>query len=442
MSVTPPSFMPASGWIKRYVDLYTPLSESPPEAHFASAIALLSAAVGHRAVVRWGRSSEPCTVWAVLEGRSAVARKTTTSETAMAVAARAFDYEGERLVLARRLGHTSDRGLIEMVAPKDAEQAKSWEEGHGQPPGVFAAWDEFGAALGRPGDVKGSDWIGRIQTTLMSMYGGKHAGIQTGAHKLPGGRCALAIVATMTRAELEQRVSTGLLKSGFMGRFVLIPFGGRHQVLPRPPLFTQAMFDEEGHLALFLRAVAESNSIGDVFGLLAPDAAERFDDWYTTRSLELEKRAEMTQNEDDAAVSSVFFRLQTTAIKVAALVAISQRMGDLVKANPLPGTKIQVADMDIGIGLAEFALAEVKSLIETDELSVERQFQQKVIKKLEERNGAGPISMRELLSNIRSPMTYRQKKFAVWALHPEEIHCEELDKHGKNERVLVSRAAE
>jgi hypothetical protein len=442
MTVTPPSFIPAEGWIKRYVDLYTPLSESPPEAHFATAMALLSAAVGHRAVVRWGRSCEPCTVWAVLEGRSAVARKTTTSETAMAVASRAFDHEGERLVIARRLGHTSDRGLIEMVAPKDAEQAKSWEEGHGQPPGVFAAWDEFGAALGRPGDVKGSDWIGRIQTTLMSMYGGRHGGIQTGANKLPGGRCALSIVATMTRAELEQRVSAGLLKSGFMGRFVLVPFGGRHQVLPRPPEFTPAMVDEEGQLSLFLRAVAESNAIGDVFGLLTPDAAYHFDQWYITRSVELEKRAELTQTEEDVAISSVFFRLQTTAMKVAALVAISNRMGDLVKSNPLPGTKIQVTDMEIGIGLAEFALAEVKSLLETDEMSVERIFQQKVLKKLEERNGAGPMTMRELLSGIRSPMTYRQKKFAVWALHPEELHCEEVDKHGKTERVLVSRVAE
>lgn len=430
--------VPATGWLHRYVDLYTPMSEPPPEAHYAAALALLSAAVGWRGHVRWNRSSEPLTVWVILEGQSAAARKTTSSGTAMSLARRVSraTTDGTPRLQARRVSHTSDRGLIEMVAPKDNDQRDQWEREH--PPGTLVEWDEFGGVLGRPGDIKGSDWLGRVQARLMELYGGRHGGIQTGQSKLPEGRCAVSLIGTMTRRELEQRVSTGLLETGFMGRFVLIPFAGRHQVLSRPPTWTQHHTSLENELAVWLtRLTMTTDDFGQAFDHLTKTAGDAWDTWYVTRSRELEHVADHTGDTEDAAIYSAFNRLQTTAMKVAAISAISE----WEPGQPLTDIPIHPHHVEHGISLAEYALDEVRSLLGHDQRGPEAEFQRKVIQLLDARNGAGPISMRELLKRVRGRgLSYEKRKHAVWAMHPEEVFCDVLNRGANNESTVVRRA--
>ncbi len=428
--------IPPDGWLRRYVDLHAPLSEAPPEAHFASALALLSAAVGWKGTIQWGRTPEPLTLWVILEGQSAAARKTTTSGTALALARHvAAAATGDPRLVAHRISHISDRGLIELVAPKDADQAREWDSDATPPPGVIAEWDEFGGVLGRPGDMKAADWLGRVQARMMEIYGGRHGGIQTAVGKTPGSRCALAIIATMTRKEIEQRVSTGLLETGFMGRFVLIPFQGRTQVLSRPPVWGQHHHHAYQALAAWLGALIDApGRFGHAFDRLTPAAGDVWDDWYTRRSRELEDRADQTGNPDDAAMYSAFNRLQTTAMKAAAVLAISGwEPGQRLDAVPITEHHVHH-----GTGIAEHALAEVASLLASNTSGGSHgDFQERVVAFMERRNGDGPITMRELLQRVRGRgLTYRQRKDLVWALSPEILAFREVERGTTRQKTI------
>lgn len=433
----PAGLVPPTGWLRRYVDLHAPLSEAPAEAHLASALALLSAAVGWKGWIQWGRTPEPLTMWVILEGQSAAARKTTTSGTALALARAVPQPDGDPRLVTQRISHVSDRGLIEMVAPRDEEQAKTWDNTHTPPPGIIAEWDEFGMVLGRPGDVKAADWLGRVQARMMEIYGGRHGGIQTAIGKTPGARCALAVIATMTRKEIEQRVSTGLLETGFMGRFVLIPFQGRTQVLSRPPAWGQHHHHQHAELLSWLgELIATAGVFGHAFDRLTPQAGQAWDDWYITRSTELERQADRTNDPDDAAIYSAFNRLQTTAMKVAAVLAISEWEA----GSPLEGVRITEDHVAYGTRLAEYALAEVRSLLASDQDTPETAFQAKVVDYVRELNGSGPITLRELLQRVRGRgLGYKQKKDLVWNLNPEVLDVR-VEKRGKTrqEAVVVS----
>lgn len=430
------TIIPPTGWLRRYVDLYAPLSEAPPEAHFASALALLSAAVGWKGTIQWGRSPEPLTLWVIIEGQSAAARKTTTSGTALALARQVTaEQAGERRLVAQRISHISDRGLIELVAAKDEEQAKAWDSDQTPPPGVIAEWDEFGSVLGRPGDMKAADWLGRVQARMMEIYGGRHGGIQTSIGKTPGARCSLAIIATMTRKEIEQRVSTGLLETGFMGRFVLIPFQGRTQVLSRPPAWGQHHHHQHQALVDWLDAlVTTPGRFGHAFDRLTTNGGQAWDDWYHTRSRELERRADETGDPDDAAIYSAFNRLQTTAMKAAAILAISE----WEPGQPLDSVRVSDHHVHHGTGLAEYALAEVASLLASNTAGGPHgDFQERIAAFMERRNGAGPITMRELLKNVRGQgLTYKQKKDLVWALSPEVLTFRQVERGTTKQKTI------
>lgn len=411
--------IPQEGFLRRYVDLHAPLSEAPEEAHFAAALALLSAAVGWKAWIQWGGSPEPLTLWVVLEGQSAAARKTTTSGTALSLARRAQTQRPgvDPCLVTHRVSHISDAGLIELIAPKDKEQGERWEAE--PPPGTLLEWDEFGAVLGRPGDIKGSDWIGRLQARLMEVYGGRHGGIKTRASQLPAGRCAVALIATMTRRELEQRVSSGLLETGFMGRFVLIPFHGRTRVISRPPAWGDQENAASEELAVWLARLADNPApFGHVFDRLTTQAGGVWDDWYVTRSRELEARADLTGDPEDAALFSAFNRLQTTAMKVAGLMCLQEWDG----VQPLATLRVEPRHINSGVGLAEHALEEVRSLLACDQTSPEGEWQRKVVEVLRKRNGHGPIGIRELIGDVRARgVSYSRKKSLLLDLHPETV---------------------
>ena len=118
--------MPKGGWVRRYCALYTPLSEAPAEAHLATSLAVLSAAIGWRAYIRWGESSEPCNLFVMLEGGSATAKKTTTARTGSGLvrhAMKGLPSDADPCLQVRSISHTSRRGLIELVGTADEAKA-------------------------------------------------------------------------------------------------------------------------------------------------------------------------------------------------------------------------------------------------------------------------------------------------------------------------------
>ncbi len=390
--------MPAKGWVRRYCDLFTPMSEAPAEAHMATALAVLSAAIGWRAYIKWGTSSEPCCLFVMLQGASATAKKTTTARTGSNLIRYSMQALGQQgadpTLVARGVSHTSRLGLIEMVATPDEAKAKEWEVS--PPPGFLLDWDEFGAVLGRPGDVKGSDYLGQIRATLMEFYGGRHGGIQTGERKFPATRCAVSILGTMTRAELEQRVSTGLLRDGFLGRFILVPHPGRRTYLADPPETTDEEREEHHRLMVFLRRVATSKQeLGDVFGRMTDEAREVRREWYTRRMTEMDRRAERG-SEVDQALADAMGRLQTTAAKISAVLAVA----GMEEGEDLGEVRIGPDDVQSGINYVEFALEEIRSLATGGAGMPTDRYGDRVIDWLGKRNAA--VGRKELMDMVRA----------------------------------------
>jgi hypothetical protein len=419
--------MPARGWLARYCQLFGPYSEAPMFAHLATGMALLSAAIGWKAWLQWGESREPCNLFVVLEGRSATARKTTTAYTASQLVRMAMRDIPEYLhddppLQMHSISHASHLGLLDLVATDDADKAKRWEEE--PPPGQLWVWDEFGSLLGSPGDMKGADWIGRTRATLMEIYGGRQGGARSKATGLHASRCSVSLIATMTRQELEERVRLGLLRDGFMGRFVLVPYPGRERMLPVPPVMTRLDLDERDRLVDFLRRIALSpDNLGHVFDKLTPDGKAYRIKWYTDRMTELDKECE-DGNLVAVAVAEAMGRLQSTAMKVAAIFAVSE----MDPKNPrLDQVQINVDHVAAGVSFVEFALDEVRSLADDayrrDTVHITDSYQARVLDYLREhyrKTGEDTISRATLMSNLRDPnMPVRQRWHIVMDLHNE-----------------------
>lgn len=394
----PPALIPEHGWIRRYVDLYAPMSEAPPEAHMATALAVLSAAIGWRAYIRWGESSEPCCLFVMLEGGSATAKKTTTAKTGSGLvrhAMRTMPQGMDRPLSVRSISHTSRRGLIELVGTADEAKAMQWEVT--PPPGLLLDWDEFGAVLGRPGDVKGADWLGQVRATLMELYGGWHGGIQTGEMKFRPSRCAVSVLATMTRQELEQRMSTGLMRDGFLGRFVMIPHPGRKRYMSEPPEWTPLDSQARDRLAAELREVADSKQeIGSVFARYTKEAHDFRASWYENRMREMDAAAD-AGGEVEQAMADAMGRLQSTAAKVSAVLAVSERES----GEDLGELRIDWQHVEQGIEFAELALREVGALAGQGAGMPTDRYGRKVLDYLARRNGEGPVSRKHLIDTVR-----------------------------------------
>lgn len=403
---TPEHLIPSTGWLRKYVDLWTPHGEAPESAHLGAGLAVLSAAVGWRAWIQWGASAEPVCLYVMMEGGSATAKKTTTARTAATLAKQATRGTDGALRV-KSIQHTSQRGLIDLIGPHSQDKADEYE--HTPPPGVVLDWDEFGAVLGRPGDGKAADWLGQVRAALMSMYSGRHGGIQTGGLMIPSSRCAVAILATMTRVELEQRISMGLLRDGFMGRFVLIPHPGRRAWLAQPPAWTTHDTQARDELATHLGKIATSrHELGDVFKRLTPHARELRQTWYQATGERLEHQAD-NGGEADRGIADAFGRLQTTAMKVAAVACVAELDPD----EPLYQGRIEEHHVRYGIALAEHALQEVANLATSGEGTPEDRFAKRVEEYLVRRNGRGPAGRKELLDACVMDGLSRERRWMV-----------------------------
>lgn len=399
-----PSLIPEHGFLRDWTDLYTPKGEAPMEAHLGTALAVASATIGWRGWISWGELREPMSMMIVLEGRSAVARKTTTASAAWRVAGLATDGDAAPGLLVRNMAHTSDRGVYEAVGTSDEVTARAWEKN--PPPGHLWVWDEIGALFGRPDDVKGADWLGRIRAALMTMTAGRHGGIQTGTARIIPSRCSVTLLGTMTRAELEARMSLMLVQDGFLGRMVLIPIGPRRAYLSRPPAWDQADIARRDSLVKWVRSIAGSlDCWGEAFEHHDKHALDLRDTWYTERSTEFDKQAE-GGDEIGVARATAFARLQATAVKMASIAALCEKEPD----QPISQVRVSQRHVEWGILLAEHTLRELTALVrEGQGVSADR-YARKVIDYVQ---AAGEASRKKLLDRVRMDGMSRESRWKV-----------------------------
>lgn len=425
------SLIPDHGLLRDWVDLYAPQGESPDEMHLAAALALLSAAVGWRSWIRWGEATEPVTLNVVLTGTSATARKTTTATTARRIAELATSQLGDTPPLrVRDITHTSDRGLLELVAPRDRSEADTWSRE--PPPGHLLIWDEIGSILGRPGDIKGDGWLGRTRSTLMQFTGGRHGGIQLGGdNKKPASRCAVSILGTMTRSELETRMSHGLINDGFIGRMVLIPYGARARYLPEPPEWTIHDTDRRERIVQRVKHIVTGEPYGEAFTHFTTDAHQLRRDWYVARTGELD---DLAGGGDDVhvAIQAAHGRLQAIAVKLAVLSAIAAQPAGEAPTD----LKVTATDVAWGIRFADHALQEIRSLAEVATETIGERYAAKVAAYLGGRNGG--TTKKQVLDGIRmAGLTRPQRWSVVEQMHTEGTVEIRVSKTSGRERLTV-----
>jgi hypothetical protein len=398
------TLIPEQGFLRDWTDLYTPKGEAPMEAHLGTALAVASATIGWRGWISWGELSEPLTMMVVLEGRSAVARKTTTASAAWKVASMATDGQEAAGLVVRNMAHTSDRGVYEAIGTTDDVLAKAWERT--PPPGHLWVWDEIGALFGRPDDVKGGDWLGRIRAALMTLTAGRHGGIQTGTTRIAPSRCAVTLLGTMTRAELEARMSLMLVQDGFLGRMVLIPIGPRRTYLSRPPAWTQEDMDKRDRLVAWVRSIAGSQDCwGEAFMHHDKAALALRDTWYQERSKQFDHEAE---GGDEVAVAraTAFARLQATAVKMASIAALAEKDPD----EPIAQVKVRERHVQWGIMLAEHTLKELAALVREGQGVTADRYARKVIDYIA---SVGESNRKKLLDRVRMDGMSRDARWRV-----------------------------
>ena len=161
----------------------------------------------------------------------------------------------------------------------------------------------------------------------------------------------------MTRIELEERVDTGLLRDGFLGRFALVPLSGEAPILAIPPKWTPKMAQDEDAIVQWLRRLADrADPYGEAFDLMTPDAVKSRIEWYVTRTKRLRDVALADPSETNISRHEAFGRLQTLAVKVATVHAVS-RLDD-----PLGRLTIDEEALAYGQAMADLCLDEISLL--------------------------------------------------------------------------------
>lgn len=317
--------VPENGWIRSYVDCYQGKVEVPSEAIAGTAYTLLSAVVGWRGEIRFADASEPLTLFTALIGRSASAHKTTSLKIAEKIGIDANDkwrhHQGcvpedpKRLLSVISGGHISQAGLLDVLAPKDEAEQKLWELS--PPPAHLMVWDELADLLTHDSN---SSFLGATRQMLLRVYSGTQPGSRTRVNPSLPGRCAMSVLGTVTSTTWEESLGSDAVAGGMMGRILAIPYGAPECFIPFPEPVDKSKRD---YLVEWL--VALGNLPQSSFGVvtMSPEAMSLWEEWY------LNKKNEIAKIEENSPVlaqayASIFGRYQVTALKFAAILAVSE----------------------------------------------------------------------------------------------------------------------
>ena len=319
--------VPKDGWIKRYVDCYSGTMEVPDEAFAGSAYTLLSSVIGWKSYLQWTDGAEPLTLYTALIGASATAHKTTSLNIAERIARDAnseyrrlagiLDEEDEdKLVTCVSGGHMSQAKLLDILGPKDGDEAASWDRAGSVPPCHLLLWDELKDLLV---NEKGASFLGDTRQMLLRVYSGYQPGSQTRANFVRGGRCSMALMGTVTLDTWREQLGEEAVSSGLMGRLLAIPYGAPPRWVPIPSPVDRDKRDELVNWLVQLGRVP-SNDWGAV--TLSPEARDYWTHWYTDHKNQI-ARKERIDSVAAAAHAALFGRYQATALKFAGVQAIS-----------------------------------------------------------------------------------------------------------------------
>lgn len=274
--------MPDGGWLWRYLQAVTPLTDTPVEFSLASGLCALSAALGNSLWFEtWGQRVYPH-LWAVLVAPSSFWRKSTA------------------INLAERILREAEDAR---VLPSDFSREKLLEELQARPVGLLTL-KEFGGFLA----TIGRDYMAGTKEMLTELYDGPDR--YTRALKAKSyvvERPALTLLAATTLDWLESRITDGDLRGGFLGRFLFVTAARKSSAKGLTGgMDAAARMDlRDGLIELTRVTVGPAR--------LDPDAKVIYEAWMGTWE------EEVTSSHHSADLTGFAVRLQVYALKVAML---------------------------------------------------------------------------------------------------------------------------
>ena len=410
--------VPEDGWIRRYTDTYYGHVEVPPEAFAGAAYTLLSSVIGWKAHLQWADASEPLTLYTALIGASATSHKTTSLSIAERVARDAnyqyqhlcgvsLDDEDEHnLVKVITGGHMSQARLLDLLGPKDAEEAHKWEREGATPPCHLLLWDELKDLLVQD---KGYSFLGETRQMLLRIYSGFQPGSQTRTNYVRPSRCSCALMGTVTLNTWKEQLGEEAVSGGMMGRLLAIPYGPPPSWVPLPSPVDPVKRNELVEWLVQLGSVP-SSSWGAVE--LTPGAVDYWVNWYTRHKDDIAsiERVDPVRAQAQAAL---FGRYQATALKFAGVQTVSRwQPGDGVPKVLVQEDTLKSACRYID-HVMRFSVPVATEALEDKEYRHQRRVTEYVL-------AAGPVSFTDLQRSVRTRgVTADRFRRLVELLHDE-----------------------
>lgn len=331
MSPLEPPAIP-DGFLRRWCETLAESSESPPGAFLPSGLAVLSATVGPRLVMRWQAAHEErMNLWVLNVGMSALARKT-SGLSGLRESVKWMRDGADDLVRMLPVSRISDAGLVaalDVVGPETAAAQAAADDGVEVEEVVRPVPLSWIAVFNEVAPIwmdDGPGWAMDAQRMLLTVYDG-HLSSGTRATRVPSQECFVTAIGNIPPGVLREQTTLSMLSSGFVGRWLVIPTPppDRYVAFPRPngrdPLDALRMDVEH------LMRLARLRDRVEVNGLWGEEPEMTREGWYARHWHAL--RESDPDDAMQAAYGELWGRLQATAVKVATLTAISEQIDAL-----------------------------------------------------------------------------------------------------------------
>jgi hypothetical protein len=328
------------GFLREWCDTFAQGSEMPPEGYLATGLVSLAAIVGPALYIRFSLTSrERCNLWVVNTGRSAMARKTTGLSAARWAVEQAGQTLGDQIrwYPASRISDaqiavdldvvgTDTAALVEdeKEAAKAAKRKAEAVEPRRRPTPVswLMALNELAPLWGEGK----SEWQQATQAFLLQLFDG-HLSSSTRQTKVIAQETFVSAIGNIPPAELDERTTIGMLRSGYAGRWLFLEGPGPVTPISFPGLNGS---DSLRWMAAKVEALAQMAAWAtrgvEVRPLWTPEALACQDEWYCRWFYEVNGNPDPRLG-DASARHELWSRLQATALKLATLVAVSRQVG-------------------------------------------------------------------------------------------------------------------
>lgn len=293
------TWRPAGGLLRKYLDVFEPTTDAPPQFHIFCCLTGIAAVLGRNVWLQDGAHRLHPNLFTLLLAPSSLYRKSTCVGIVQDVL-RTLEGPSDR----RHEGDAAP-GNERILLPQQFTPESLLEILQQQPAGLLAI-DEFRALL----DGLRRDYNSGLRELLMTLYDcrGVHRKIRSAEFRVD--EPCVSIVSACATKWFTEATKAGEIRSGFYARLCMVPAWAKDRHLARG-----AAADASGKRELIKRFVALRKVAGEI--TLPPGLERDFGDWALNQQRTIEGL------EHEAELASFYTRLERVALKLAMLLQLA-----------------------------------------------------------------------------------------------------------------------